>query len=168
MPTKILIISPTPTHPTSAGNRRGILSLANNLRQHGFDLSLLLLEYESGDRAAMEKWWGKKIFYFDRNDLFGKKNFAKRLQHKILRSYWKFKKKVNQFAGNYSIENAKNNSFIDEHYPAGLISYTKKIQKENQFDAVIVTYVFLSKSFLAFSRKIPKVLDTHDVFSDRY
>jgi polysaccharide biosynthesis protein PslH len=168
MPAKILIISPTPTHPTNAGNRRGILSLAGNLKRHGYDLSLLLLEYEVGDPEAMRKWWNNKIFYYSREQLFGKKTFAQRVQQKIFRIYWKYKKKLSQFTGHYSNEEVKNNSMIDEHYPVGLTDYIKKIQKENRFDAVIVTYVFLSRSFMAFDSGFPKVLDTHDVFSDRY
>jgi glycosyltransferase involved in cell wall biosynthesis len=168
MPTKILIISPTPTHPTNAGNRRGILSLANNLKQQGFDLSLLLLEYESGDARAMKEWWNDKIFFYSKEKLFGRITLMQRVQQKFIRTYWKYKKKINQAIGNYAHEEARNNSFIDEHYPVGLTSYIKKIQRENQFDAVIVIYVFLSRSFLAFDKKFPKVLDTHDVFSDRY
>jgi polysaccharide biosynthesis protein PslH len=168
MPAKILIISPTPTHPTNAGNRRGILSLAGNLKRHGYDLSLLLLEYESGDPGAMGKWWDNKIFYYSREQLFGKKTFPQRVQQKLFRIYWNYKKKLNEFNRHYTNEEAKNNSMIDEHYPVGLTTYIKKIHKENRFDAVIVTYVFLSKSFEAFNSGFPKVLDTHDVFSNRY
>jgi glycosyltransferase involved in cell wall biosynthesis len=165
---KILIISPTPTHPPNAGNRRGILSLANNLRLQRFDTYLLLLEYETGDRKQMQEWWGNKIFYFDYNMLFGKKEFMHRAWQKFHRLIRNLKKYFGKIVGRYSEHDILYNSFIDENYPDGLTPFVRELQGKYQFDAVIVTYVFLSKAFLAFEKKLPKVLDTHDIFSNRY
>ena len=44
----------------------------------------------------------------------------------------------------------------------------RDLQLIHQFDAVVVNYVFFSKALRAFPDKVLKVIDTHDVYTDRH
>src|SRR5579862_2530340 len=168
MSKKILIISPTPTHPPNAGNRQGILSLANNLKLQGFECYFILLEYETADKQQMQNWWGNKIFYFNRESLFGEKSLFQRVKQKLFRLIRTSKKNIGLISRKYSSDEIAFNSFLDENYPHNLTSFLIRLQNQYQFEAVIVTYVFLSKAFLAFNKNVLKILDTHDIFSHRF
>ncbi|MBS1665939.1 MAG: glycosyltransferase [Bacteroidetes bacterium] len=169
MPKKLLIISPAPTHPADAGNRRGILSLAENLRQQGFDIYFFLLDYEEGNRAEMEAWWGKdKIWFIDRDIIFGKGSIYERGLAKCRRIWSRIKKRGALIIGSINREAWQYNSYIDDHYPIVVDKYIRQVQKQVAFDAVIATYVFYSHTLQLFSKHIPKVIDSHDIFSNRY
>ena len=57
---------------------------------------------------------------------------------------------------------------IDDWYPSGIDLEISRLHSLYRFDAVIVNYVFLSAAFCAFPSGVLKVLDTHDVFTNRY
>lgn len=57
---------------------------------------------------------------------------------------------------------------LDYLYPSGLTQFLKTLQNEDKFDIVLSNYIFLSKSFSAFSSGVKKLLYTHDSFSERY
>ena len=61
MPKKILVISPTPSHPQSAGNRARIFSLIKNMQSMGHDVYFLFLAREHGDIEAMRRYWAEKF-----------------------------------------------------------------------------------------------------------
>ena len=56
----VLVISPTPTHPVNAGNRRRIYVLLEALEAVGYDFHFAFVTMEDGDEAAMEKRWGSQ------------------------------------------------------------------------------------------------------------
>lgn len=56
---------------------------------------------------------------------------------------------------------------IDEIYPHTLSKYVKKLDKIHNFDVIWVEYVWYSKILKAFDNKKVKIIDTHDVFSNR-
>src|SRR5690606_22546933 len=58
------------------------------------------------------------------------------------------------------------NHSIDEWFDSTIGVHLKKINKNN-YDVVIVEYVFFSKAFEYFDNNVLKVIDTHDVFTDR-
>ena len=56
---------------------------------------------------------------------------------------------------------------IDEIYPNTLNKYVKKIDKIYKFDVIWVEYVWYSKILETFDNNKVKIIDTHDVFSNR-
>ena len=59
-------------------------------------------------------------------------------------------------------------SNIDDFYNQNLDSFLHELSMKNIFDIVIVEYIFLSKAFLNFPASTLKVLDTHDVMTNRH
>ena len=63
---------------------------------------------------------------------------------------------------------AKYISNIDAWYDDKVDFYLKKLYDQNLYDIVFVEYVYLSKALMCFPRKVLKVIDTHDVMTDRH
>ncbi len=64
--------------------------------------------------------------------------------------------------------NAQYNRSVDALWDPATEAALRDLHEAHQFDAVIVEYVFFSKAFDAFPASVRKILDTHDVFTDRY
>jgi len=152
---KLLIISPTPTHPQNAGNRIRVYNLSAALKKLGFEVHFLFVELEKGDKEAMNQYWKGKVYYFCGTGSF----FPP-----IALSFWKrfF------YSFTYSSDEREYNFHIDDWYDTNLDEFISALQKEERFDIVVVEYVFLSKAFLNFSGNVLKVLDTHDIFTNRF
>ena len=65
MTRKILIISPTPTHPSNAGNRIRILNMTSFLINAGHEVHFLYSRQERADEEAMGKFWGDRLHLLD-------------------------------------------------------------------------------------------------------
>ncbi len=57
---------------------------------------------------------------------------------------------------------------IDEWYDPGVEEELAKLHTQYKFDVVIVEYVFFSKVLECFGGDVIKVIDAHDVFTDRH
>lgn len=161
---KILIISPVPTHPDSAGNRKGVLNIVNFFKCRGDDVSFLFLEMESFSFDEMNQYFHNKLFVIDRNDIFnpekGMISFFKKLKHKI-KSFLRY------IIGNISLNDLKFNSHVDYLIGKKIINQVTKICNQN-WDIVVCEYVWLSKLLDYFPKNVLKIIDTHDCFSNRY
>jgi glycosyltransferase involved in cell wall biosynthesis len=170
---KILIISPTPTHPQNAGNRSRIFNVADLLRKSGYDVHFLMTSFDfpdSPDLEAMSAYWKDALHLFKPEmyiqPVSGLNNLAKKaikvtnmLKRKFRRLYYRL---------HYSGDAFKYNYFIDDYYNPYLQNYVKDLQRIYQFNIVLIEYVHLSKAFLAFDHNVLKLLDTHDILSNRY
>ena len=142
---KILVISTAPTHPTISGNRSAILSYSELLKEMGYEVSFLFVQTcdtNKRDKEKTQKYWGHNFFYYKTNKLF----YRKRLFFR------------RRFVDNYDVDN---------WYPNGLARFVKKMQNENNFNIIILNYIWLTKVFNYLSG-VKKILFTHDVFSDRF
>jgi glycosyltransferase involved in cell wall biosynthesis len=258
---KILIISPTPSHPQNAGNRVRIFRFLDYLQKKGFEIHFLLYNKEKNanhvkrgmNLNAMHRKWNKfyyldkglaifpglyislfKYQFIDRSVqifgflpvriiywinaflilLFGKKDIKSKiiLNYISLRKefieriigrigivlkkispdfHQKLRKKwvkgdniiflgISTSRNNYDIpanipveeelySNVEDNSYygIDAWYDDNLNSILKYFQNEYKYEAVICEYVFMSKSLLNFDNSTIKIIDTHDVFTER-
>ena len=145
---KILIISDTPTHPSTAGNRTCILSYSELLKKMGYDVKFLWVvpyNLRDNEKSAMFSYWGINLFLF-------KINLPARV---ILELYKQLRYNL---TGYYK---------IDDLFPLGLKKYIKNNESLHHFDAVIVNYVYYSKAFEFFPNS-RKILFTHDVFTNKY
>ncbi len=147
---RLLIISPTPTHPRDAGNRARIFSLLAALKAAGHQIYFAFVKMETGDEEAMAITWDG--FYTipcdrPRDRLFKRiaDDCSRRVGSKFLLPYG-----------------------IDDWYAPGISLELEKIRRQVKPDAVIVEYAFLSRAFECFGRDTLKILDTHDIFGDRH
>ncbi|PWS34908.1 hypothetical protein DFH01_21420 [Falsiroseomonas bella] len=137
---RILVVSPTPTHPQDAGNRARIHALLSDLKAagHAIHLCLLLREGVTPDAlAAMRAAWDEVIA----------------VPH-------------DRAAERRSLPEGLN-ALDDWILPEAERAFAALAARDPGFDMVLVNYVFLSAAFLPFPPGVVRVLDTHDVFADR-
>lgn len=159
---KICLISPTPTHPTSAGNRARLLNLIEHLKVT-YEVHFIHVLHEPGDERLMRRFWGDKVMFVKYQN-----PYYRNVQNNLLRR----------------IKNKLNNTFlytrifppflldarmkIDDWYDEGINSQVIDYVQAQHFDAVIVLYVFMSKIFDYLPPGIVKILDSQDVMSHRH
>ena len=149
---KILIISPTPTHPQNAGNRTRIFKMVELFKEQGHDVSFVYSNQEKDfDIEGMQNYWGDNIYVVDysKPPLQNKNKWVDSVLNKL--------NKDRQYYSN-----------IDDFYNQNLDGFLHELTLKNIFDIVVVEYVFLSKAFLNFPASTLKVLDTHDVMTNRH
>ncbi|WP_170984967.1 glycosyltransferase [Roseomonas sp. AR75] len=137
---RILVISPTPSHPQDAGNRARIHALLTALKErgHAIHLCLLLRETVTEDGlAAMRAAWDEVI---------------------PVPHYRPAERRT--LPGGL-------NALDDWILPEAERAFAELAAREPGFDMVLVNYVFMSAALLPFPPEVVKVLDTHDVFADR-
>lgn len=152
---RILLISPAPTHPANSGHRVRIKTLCEVLSKKGAEIFFLYIGMEGPPGIDFQKQWQEKFFYFP-----SKKGYKSQPNLTFL---GKFARKTGILP-----ERCKYNQGIDEWFDDDLIPYLKQLNIKHQFSHVWVEYVFLSKTLLAFGKETIKILDTHDVFTNRY
>jgi len=151
MARKILIISPTPTHPANAGNRIRILNMASFIIAAGHEVHFLFSRQDISDEIAMKLYWGDRLYLLDY-----KNSIVSKLK-RIIRRIWSL---LNPECKYYCE--------VDEYYNVLLDEKIQEIYSKTRFDIVIVEYIFLSKALLNFDHSVIKVIDTHDVMTDRH
>lgn len=151
MSKKILIISPTPSHPQTAGNRSRILSFAESFRSLGHEVDFVCLGMESGDEEALRTYWGKQ---------YHRVSYAR--PRKRLGA---LRRRLGALLGNDDWRYACG---VDDWYDPALGEVVQALHRARAYDTVVVEYVFLSKVLEVFGDDTRKVLDTHDVFTRRH
>jgi glycosyltransferase involved in cell wall biosynthesis len=138
-PMRILVVSPTPSHPQDAGNRARIHALLWSLKAAGHAIHLCLLGRENPSPAAVEAMrrdWDEVVL----------------VPHDRTRE----KRSLGAL-----------NAIDDWILPETEAALAALAAREPGFDMVLVEYVFLSRAFEFFRRDALRVLDTHDVFAGR-
>ena len=148
---KILVISPTPTHPPNAGNRIRILNMVRSLADHGHEVHFLYSDQAKGNIEMMRDYWGERFYRV------GYKKMELGREEVLID---KLKKVFNEHHRYYSR--------VDAHYNQRLDAEIVRLNEIHRFDAVLVEYIFQSRAFLNFSNSTLKVIDTHDVMTDRH
>jgi glycosyltransferase involved in cell wall biosynthesis len=147
---RILVISPVPTHPADAGNRARVHVLTRTLRESGHDVYFMHVQFERGDIEAMRTTWGDRYVPIEyARPQSGARKLFRRVGRKL---GW-------ERAYRYG---------IDEWYDPALDDAIDAFNGRVDVDAVLVEYVFMSRALLRFSSDVLKVIDTHDVFSNRH
>ncbi|KAF0191349.1 MAG: group 1 glycosyl transferase [Gammaproteobacteria bacterium] len=147
---KILLVSPTPTHPQTAGNRTRIDGLLSGLQQLGHDVYFCHVQSEPGDEEAMRKVWGDRFFSVP--------------YHRPHSPGARWKRKIQSIFK----PDARYVYSIDEWYDPSIDGAITDLNERFRFDVVIVEYVFFSRILELFGNDVLKIVDTHDVFTDRH
>lgn len=144
---KILVVSNVSVPPIVAGSCKCISSYCNLLKQIGHDVHFLYSGVVN-DKTLKESadFWENKYHFYNYGLSLRIANKIKRVATKIF------------MGSKYP---------IDYYYPAyGFSSFVNKLQKQENFDAVIVNYPWMTK--LLNDIKIPlKLYFTHDMFTDK-
>lgn len=149
---KILIVSKCATHPTTAGNRWGILAQANILKELGADVHFLYVEerpmnkHRAGEYDEMlaktRKYWNDRFYHF-RIPIWEKTIFN------IKKRWFAYR---NKRAG------------CDSYFPCWLIDFVNKLDSKLHFDVCIVNYYYMTKLF-EYVRIPKKAVFTHDNYT---
>lgn len=148
---KILVISPTPSHPQNAGNRVRIYQLLVNLQEMNHEVYFLYINVEPCDEEIMKSFWNNKFYSAPY------KQPSRTLIKKVIRTLKSF-----------IVNESKHIYTIDDWYDNSLDEFIVKLSLEHSFDTVIVEYVFFSKVLECFNENVLKIIDTHDIFTDRH
>ncbi len=165
---KVLIISPTPTHPANAGNRLHILGISTFLKSNDFDVHFLYLAYEDFDINQSKAFWGSKFYVIPREKLFQRGPLVKFYTDRIREKVIKVCRAIQNLLGFIDIEQFRYNAELDSYFPRGVKEDISELQNMHHFDIVVCEYARVSKAFTYFDDEVVKVLDTHDKFTDRY
>ena len=147
---RILLLSPVPTHPTIAGNRARIHNLINALVAGGNEVVFAHVQRERGDVAAMQACWGEAYLPLPYQQPWSS------LRHHFRRLLVRM--------GNHRGHRLG----IDDWYDNSIDSRLPELIAAHDIDAVLVEYCFLSKALLAVPEGVRRLLDTHDSFADRH
>ena len=150
----LLIISPTPTHPPDAGNRVRVKALLEFFEETGIDYHVAFFRLERGDENAMKERWGiGRCSFFEFKYPLRKIPIWKRVINKLYR-----------LLGGYSCIPY----LIDDWCDDSLLANVRALVESLDPQCVQIEYVFLSKLFECLDSGVLKILDSHDVFTDRH
>lgn len=146
---KILIVSPTPFAPANAGNRERIKALVESLARQGHCVHFAHVTREDGDAAAMRALLDGRFHT---------------IQYQPPESWRRAYRKM---LAHFGLASAHRYG-LDEWYDGGIEQPIADLVRRHEIDTVMVEYVFMSKLLTVLPGTVTKVLDTHDVFSERH
>jgi len=148
---RILLVSPVRSHPSTTGASARVGRMAESLSGMGHEVHFLYLQQSVwGSEAPMQRYWAGRYHVF-RGLTPG--SCISRIRRKVVR---------------ISAKTLHWNLPVDSYFDRAAGRYVRSRLAGIAFDVVIASYVFYSRILDSFPDTALKVLDTHDVFSDRY
>ena len=148
---KILLVAPVPTHPSTTGASARVRHMAAGLLSLGHEVHFLHLEQTLRATAPeLRQYWNDRLHVFRS---LSPASFVGRGRRKVVRLIGK---------------TLHRNLPVDSYFDPEAASYLRNLLDGGGFDVAIVSYVFYSKLFESVPGSVRKLIDTHDVFSDRY
>jgi glycosyltransferase involved in cell wall biosynthesis len=148
---KILLVAPVATHPSTTGASTRVRHMAESLRSMGHEVHFLLLQQPLlAPGAALRAYWKERYHVFRG---LSPASCLRRGQRKLLR---------------VTAKTFHLNLPVDSYFDPAAARYLRAMFARDGYDVVIVSYVFYSRLFESLPSSALKLLDTHDVFSDRY
>jgi glycosyltransferase involved in cell wall biosynthesis len=149
---RILVITPCPTHPATEGNARRVLNLVEALLRLGHDTHILYLPhflFSLPDLPAMRRHWKERLHVarphlaflpgFLRNALLLRRERMlgrlRRAYDHLARPQWEFD--------------------------------ALSLWERYRFDVVVIEYILISIILRQIPDTVLKIIDTHDIFADR-
>jgi hypothetical protein len=148
---KLLLVSPTPTHPTNAGNRSRIRKWLEVCVEEGVDFHLAFFRDEPGDEAAMARCWGEDRCTF-LDYLRPRRSFQQRLSLRLARAFHGHRVWPHH---------------IDDWRRESLVNNLRDLAKRIKPSCAQVEYAFFSHLFNCFDKSVFRILDTHDIIAGR-
>jgi len=149
--TKVLLVAPVPSHPSITGASARIRHMAEALQSLGHDVQFLHLRQPLRvSDHAMQDYWQDRLHVFRGISPAG---WLARGRRKVARVIGK---------------TLHLNLPVDSYFDPASAGYVRQLMSRDRFDVAILSYVFYSRLFEAMPPSVLKVIDTHDVFADRY
>jgi glycosyltransferase involved in cell wall biosynthesis len=152
-PRRILILANMSIYPADVGNKARIWTLLQQLRQAGHDVWFGGLGLNEQEAAVMREALGDRFLCAPFRTLWQSETIAGAI----------YKGLAIRLAGRGWIVPDLDLWYRDEWDGA-----IQQWQRQFRFDTVLVEYVFFSRALLNFGPDVLKLIDTHDVFADRY
>ena len=140
---KLLVVSPTPTHPQDHGNRKRIFELCSELKRQGAFIHF-------AHYASEHDWRHARPLHAEQQ----------------MREVWDAYDLIAPSRGLHLAALAPDHG-IDEWADPSLTAFVGWACRIHNYDAVIVNYTWLSFCLEAVPAQIFKILDTHDAFGRR-
>lgn|GEM_PF-1139086 len=137
----ILVLSPTPSHPQDAGNRKRIYALTKYLQELGATVYFVYCPREWDREIPQNSYNGMNECW----DYFFVSYPVQRAVHRTDSEYFE----------------------IDAWWDVGIEFTVNWIKLSVDIDMVLCNYVFYSKVLELFDESVTKVIDTHDIVSNR-
>ena len=137
----ILVLTPTPSHPQDAGNRKRIYALTKYLQELGATIYFVYCPREWDREIPQDAYDGMRQCW----DYFFIAYPVQASAHQTNDEYFE----------------------IDAWWDVGIEFTINWISLATEFDMVICNYIFYSKVLELFDEKVTKVIDTHDIMSNR-
>jgi glycosyltransferase involved in cell wall biosynthesis len=148
---KILLVAPVPTHPSTTGASARVRRMGESLLSMGHEVHFLHLQQPIwASDAAMRLYWKDRFHAFRGLSLA---SCIGRGRRKLLR---------------VTAKTFHLNLPVDSYFDSACARYVRELLVRHTYDVVIVSYVFYSRLFESVPEPVLKLIDTHDVFSDRY
>lgn len=149
---RILIISDVPFLPANEGNKRRIYDLILICLEKKIDVHFLYLGTDRQSANKMSKFLGAGFFWNE-----------KKIFSRFLSWLGRLKKIVGwllriPYLRKYT---------LDEWYDKSINQYINELHLANKYDIVQVEYVYMSAALNIFPKNVLKIIDSHDVFSNR-
>ena len=148
---KILLVAPVPTHPNSTGASARVRHMAEVLLSLDHEVHFLYLQqplWTSHD--LMRHHWQDRLHVFRG---LSPVSCVRRGKRKVLR---------------VTAKTFHLNLPVDSYFDPACGRYAQNLVARHGFEVVIVSYVFYSRLFESLPEPVLKLIDTLDVFSDRY
>jgi polysaccharide biosynthesis protein PslH len=148
---KILLIAPVPTHPSTTGASARVRHMAEGLGSLGHDVHFLHLQQPlRADDTAMLQYWHERLHVFRS---LSPASLVGRGRRKAVRIVGKM----------FHL-----NMPVDSYFDPEAARYLHSLLATGGFDVVILSYVFYSRLFESAPDGVRRLIDTHDVFWDRF
>lgn len=164
----VLFISPTPTHPSSAGNRQHIKSLVDFFKAQNWNVHFLYLAFEEFSEEDMNSYFGTDLTILTKSQIFESRKTPDYILKKVSMLFSKLKRRLQYFGGFITKNQLLYNSEVDLYISVFVKPVLKRMQKKHSYNCVVCEYAFISKALTYFDNSVFKIIDTHDRFTDRF
>ncbi len=153
---KALVITSIITHPVRTAPSLRVVHSVESLEKLGIEVDVLYLAMQGSAPSEMKEYWGSRLIEvgYETPALYG--GLRRRL-------YFSFKRHLPEFSGAL-----KHNLTIDAWEDVKATESLRKHAFQNAYDLVYIHYVFNSYCFQAFPSHVTKLLDLHDIFTNRF
>jgi polysaccharide biosynthesis protein PslH len=160
---RLLVISRIGVGPPYAGNRSRLAALLDDLRGLGFELHFAgvdLSDEEKGEtRKVVDRWIHDFVWPEG-----GRRPLAARIRYRLGAAWQRLSR--HWWPGRAAALPIGNRPLDDWFHPSWLLE-ARCLQRAGHYRRVLVSYVIHSAFFEAFDDRCLKILDCHDVFTDR-
>ena len=165
MPTRLALVTQIPAYPTTAGNRARVLGLVQALRDLGYEVIFIQIPsgpYDAPESAARHEELVGPGNYYDLRQLSVPARLARWLKVFPVRA-------VSGLSKMLGVDTPwRYWRPLDSHVSPETARAAQKIVRERACEVCLVEYVFHSRVLVGLPASVRKLIDTHDLFSNRH